>query len=68
MMCRVRLTASPDLVSAVPDRWSGIERGATLMGMPGNITNAIARFDGVILSLPAKHVEPLDTSDKCGGE
>lgn len=65
-MCRVELTASPDLVSAVPDRWSGIERGETLMGLPENVTNAIAPFAGVIVSLPAKHVAPLDTSDKCG--
>jgi hypothetical protein len=38
------------------------------MGIPGNATNAITRFAGVILSLPAKHVAPLDTSDKCGGK
>jgi hypothetical protein len=38
------------------------------MGLPENVTNAIAPFTGVIVSPPAKDVAPLDTSDKCGSK
>ena len=42
------VASRPDPADDVPDRWSGIERGDVLMGLPGMVRSAFAPVAAVI--------------------